>query len=43
MAGVLTVSVNPAIDKMWVEYDTEQLGRKAIIRRVEGMGECLDG
>lgn len=42
MLGVLTVRVNPATNKMWVEYDTEQLDRRAIIRRVEGMGYSVE-
>ncbi len=38
MEGVLSVSVNYAAEKMWIEYDTSHLQRKAIIRQVESLG-----
>jgi len=38
MEGVLAVSVNYAVQRMWVEYDRKRVDPKAIIRRVKSLG-----
>ena len=38
MPGILTVRVNPASRKMWVEYDTEKVTHDEIVQRMAGMG-----
>ncbi len=36
--GVLNVAVNYAAEKMWIEYDTARLNRKAIVKQIESLG-----
>jgi Cd2+/Zn2+-exporting ATPase len=36
--GVLNVSVNYAAGRLWIEYDTTAVRRRAILRRVEHLG-----
>lgn len=38
LPGVLSVSVNYAASRMWIEYDRERLSREQILRRVRALG-----
>ncbi|MEA5078931.1 MAG: heavy metal translocating P-type ATPase [Anaerolineaceae bacterium] len=38
LAGVLSVKVNYAAEKMWVEYDSQKVGRAEIEKRIRSMG-----
>jgi Cd2+/Zn2+-exporting ATPase len=40
--GVLTVSVNPAAERMRIEYDTRQISRREIVRTVRAIGFEID-
>lgn len=41
MDGVLSVKVNYAAEKMWVEYDTQKVSRGAIDQRIRSLGYVI--
>ncbi len=40
--GVLNISVNYAAEKLWVEYDSERVSRRTIIRAIQRLGYAVE-